>query len=283
MKKLYILLFIAFSSFSYGQSPILTAVLDGPCTGGLPKVLEIYASGTVNFTQYTLQNQTNANTTWGAAQDLSALGSRTNEFVYVLLTNGNLSIATTEFPNITTSNSLESSTLNLNGDDRLRIINTTTLAVIDQFGVSDVDGTGSAWEWLDTYAKRVNGTGPDGAFVQSNWTFAAVDALDGTGLCNTSTQLSTIVNLGSYTLGVNDNAIAGLKIYPNPNTGSTLYVTSDLIGDKSVVVFDVLGKQILKVSNVTENGINIGNLKAGIYMVKVSQDGKSATRKLVVQ
>lgn len=85
------------------------------------------------------------------------------------------------------------------------------------------------------------------------------------------------------TASANDNAIAGLKIYPNPNTGSTLYVTSDLIGDKSVVVFDVLGKQILTVSNVTENGINIGNLKAGIYMVKVSQDGKSATRKLVVQ
>jgi hypothetical protein len=82
---------------------------------------------------------------------------------------------------------------------------------------------------------------------------------------------------------VNENAIAGLKIYPNPNSGSTLYVTSDLIGDKSVVVFDVLGKQILKVANATDNGINIGNLKAGIYMVKVSQDGKSATRKLVVQ
>lgn len=85
------------------------------------------------------------------------------------------------------------------------------------------------------------------------------------------------------TASVNENAIAGLKIYPNPNTGNTLYVTSDLIGDKSVVVFDVLGKQILKVSNVADNGINIGNLKAGIYMVKVSQDGKSATRKLVVQ
>lgn len=82
---------------------------------------------------------------------------------------------------------------------------------------------------------------------------------------------------------VNENAIAGLKIYPNPNTGNTLYVTSDIIGDKSVVVFDVLGKQILSVSNVTDYGINIGNLKAGIYMVKVSQDGKSATRKLVVQ
>jgi len=85
------------------------------------------------------------------------------------------------------------------------------------------------------------------------------------------------------TASANDNAIAGLKIYPNPNAGNTLYVTSDLIGDKSVVIFDVLGKQIVTVSNITDNGINIGNLKAGIYMVKVSQDGKSATRKLVVQ
>lgn len=93
---------------------------------------------------------------------------------------------------------------------------------------------------------------------------------------------STPVNICG-TASVNENAIAGLKIYPNPNSGSTLYVTSDLIGDKSVVVFDVLGKQILKASNVSSNGINISSLKAGIYMVKVSQDGKSATRKLVVQ
>lgn len=85
------------------------------------------------------------------------------------------------------------------------------------------------------------------------------------------------------TASVNDNAIAGLKIYPNPNKGNTLYVTSDLIGNKSIVIFDVLGKQIISNSNVTDSGINIGSLKAGIYMVNVTQDGKSATRKLVVQ
>src|SRR5690606_26250342 len=145
MKKLYTLLFLALASVSFGQSPILTAILDGPCPGGIPKILEIYANGTVDFTQFTLQNQTNANTTWGTgtsgSQDLSAFGTRTDEFVYVIMTNDALATATGEYPNITAANSIESPTMNLNGDDRVRIINTASTTVIDQFGESDVDGS----------------------------------------------------------------------------------------------------------------------------------------------
>ena len=283
MKKIYSLLFAVIGSAGFAQ-PILTAVVDGPCTGGTPKVLEIYANGTVDFAQFTLENQTNANTTWGAAQDLSSFGSRTNEFVYVIMTNGAPAIATTEFSNITASNSLESGTLNLNGDDRLRIINTATSAVIDQFGVSDVDGSASAWEWLDTWARRNNGTGPDGAFVIGNWTFGAVDALDGTGTCVAASNppLSTIVPLGSFQLGVNQNAIAGLKIYPNPVTNGNLYITSASNDSKLVVVYDVLGKQVIKTS-VTDQAINVSALKSGVYIVKITEEGKTATRKLVIR
>lgn len=287
MKKLYFLSLILLSSMSFAQ-PVLTAIVDGPCTGGLPKVCEIFAKGTVDFTQFSFQNQTNANTTWGTGAnllDLTPLGTRTNEFVYIVLTNGSLSIATTEFPSITTSNSIESGVMNLNGDDRVRIINTSTSAVIDQFGVSDVDGTGSAWEWLDTYAKRNNGTGPDGAFVQANWTFAPVDDLDGDGVCVNAANptLQTIVNLGNYTLSTKTfDAIAGLSMYPNPVTGNVLNISSTANLDMNVTIFDIVGKQVIN-TKVTNNTVNVSSLNAGVYIVKVTEDGKTATRKLVVR
>lgn len=286
MKKIYSLLFIGASVIASAQNPVLTAVLDGPCSGGTPKILEIYASGTVDFTQFTLQNQTNANTDWAVgtsgSQTLEAFGTRTNEFVYVIMTNDNLAQATAEYPNITSANSLESGVMNLNGDDRVRIINTATTAVVDQFGVSDVDGTDSEWEWLDSWAKRVNGTGPDGAFVIGNWTFGGVNALDNTGLCTGAAALNTILPLGTFSLGVNQHAIAGLKIYPNPVSGSNFYISTNANATKDVAIFDVLGKQVMN-TRIEGEAVNVSNLKSGVYIVKVTEEGKTATRKLVVK
>lgn len=285
MKKLYFLSLILLSSMGFAQ-PVLTAVVDGPCSGGTPKICEIFAKGTVDFTQYSFQNQVNANTTWNATPlDLTPLGTRTNEFVYIVMTNANLAIATTEFPSITTSNSIESNQMNLNGDDRVRIINTSTTAVIDQFGVSDVDGTGTSWEWLDTYAKRNNGTGPDGSFIEGNWTIAPINDLDGDGVCVSATNptLQTIVGLGSYTLSNKSfDAIAGLSLYPNPVSGNVLNITSAANSAMNVAIFDVLGKQVIN-TKVTNNTVNVSNLNAGVYIVKVTEDGKTATRKLVVK
>lgn len=81
---------------------------------------------------------------------------------------------------------------------------------------------------------------------------------------------------------VKNNDIAGLSVYPNPVSGNTLYVTSNNSVEKSVAIFDVLGKQV--VNTTTVNGaVNVANLNAGVYIVKVTEEGKTATRKLVVK
>ncbi len=90
------------------------------------------------------------------------------------------------------------------------------------------------------------------------------------------------VVLSDGTSSVKNNNIAGLSVYPNPATGNTLYITSHNSVEKSVVVFDVLGKQVINATTV--NGVvNIANLTAGVYIVKVTEEGKTATRKLVVK
>lgn len=90
------------------------------------------------------------------------------------------------------------------------------------------------------------------------------------------------VTFSGTSLGVSQNAIAGLKVYPNPVTNGVLYITSDNNETKSVVIFDVLGKQVVKTS-ITDDAVNVSNLKGGVYIVKITEAGKTATRKLVIQ
>ncbi|MCB0399008.1 MAG: hypothetical protein KDD26_05170, partial [Winogradskyella sp.] len=202
MKKLYFLLFTLVGLMSYAQTPIITAIVDGDCSGGNPKLLEIYASGTVDFSLYSLENQTNASTTWGNTQDLSALGIVTNSFVYITTTGSETALGS-DFPSITFTNPnvLASNTMNVNGDDRVRIILTADSTVIDQFGAEGIDGTGTTWEYLDSYAKRNNNTGPDGGFNEANWTFGGVSALDTLGVCQSGpdTFETLIGGIATYT------------------------------------------------------------------------------------
>lgn len=202
MKKLYFLLLTLIGLMSYAQTPIITAIVDGDCSGGNPKLLEIYASGTVDFSLYSLENQTNANTTWGNTQDLSALGIVTNSFVYITTTGSETALGS-DFPSITFTNPnvLASNTMNVNGDDRVRIILTADSTVIDQFGAEGIDGTGTTWEYLDSYAKRNNNTGPDGGFNEANWTFGGVSALNTLGVCQggADTFETLIGGIGTYT------------------------------------------------------------------------------------
>jgi hypothetical protein len=78
------------------------------------------------------------------------------------------------------------------------------------------------------------------------------------------------------------NAIDGLTMYPNPLKGNTLYLTSTANAIMTVQIFDVLGKEVLK-SNVINNTVNVSGLNAGVYIVKITEEGKTATRKLVIQ
>ena len=90
----------------------------------------------------------------------------------------------------------ENSAANINGDDAIELFQNG--AVVDVFGDVNLDGTGQPWEYLDGWAYRVDGTGPDGStFVLANWTFSAIDDLQG------ATSNATSVNpfpIGTYQL-----------------------------------------------------------------------------------
>ncbi len=83
-------------------------------------------------------------------------------------------------------------------------------------------------------------------------------------------------------LNVKQNDISGLNIHPNPVIGNVLYINTAANEIKNVVIVDILGKQVIN-TTTSGNSINVSDLNSGIYIVKVTEEGKTATRKLVIQ
>ncbi len=94
--------------------------------------------------------------------------------------------------------------------------------------------------------------------------------------------LPTLRAENACVLGINQSQIDRFKIFPNPATNGYLYIYSKISGTKSISVFDVLGKQVIK---TTLNGerLDISTLNSGIYILKIEQGKSSTTKKLVVK
>src|SRR5690554_4458804 len=237
MRKIYLLIMLFMSTTAMTQTPIITSIVDGDCSGGNPRVIEIFAQGSVDFTQYSIQLQSNGGS-WGTLLDLTSLGTITDEFVYVHKGGGSFAA---EFPSVTnTLDAGTSSVTNFNGNDGIRIILTANSTVIDQYGEDAVDGTGEVWEYLDGYAKRKNNTGPDAGFNPLNWDYFN-GALD--QLCNTTTY-EVITNAGSYTFAADPtittsaSTVSGfLQFLGNPSAEQTVDVSGmNLTDDATVTV-----------------------------------------------
>lgn len=79
-----------------------------------------------------------------------------------------------------------------------------------------------------------------------------------------------------------EKPITGLSIYPNPVTGSKVYISTDKNLQKDVEVYNVLGKMVLT-AKVSGKEFDVSELTPGIYILKIREGNTMATRKLVVK
>ena len=192
MKQITLFIALVFSTFVFAQQALITGYVDSPCPSANGRVLEIYVDGTIDFTGWAVQRQSNGNG-FTTNIDLSSFATISDAFIYIT---NNEAIFTGEFG--ISTNILENSNINSNGDDAFQIIDNNSI-VIDRFGEDGVDGTGTAWEHEDSYYLRNDLSNANGGnFDPVNWTFGTLQVLDGQGTCNGGPALSTIVALGSF-------------------------------------------------------------------------------------
>ena len=87
----------------------------------------------------------------------------------------------------------------------------------------------------------------------------------------------------SQTLPVVKNEIEGFGIFPNPVSNGKLYVKSSNKVTKQVEIYSMLGQRVYLKNVQTSEVIDVTNLNNGIYMLRVDEAGKIATRKLVIE
>ncbi|MEH6770374.1 MULTISPECIES: T9SS type A sorting domain-containing protein [Maribacter] len=100
--------------------------------------------------------------------------------------------------------------------------------------------------------------------------------------------LFMVLSFGIYaqdTIDINNlrkDEIAGFKLYPNPALADVVYVTTEKNNLKEVRIYDVFGELVLT-DKLTGKAMNISRLSPGVYVVQVTENDKSITRKLVVK
>jgi hypothetical protein len=75
--------------------------------------------------------------------------------------------------------------------------------------------------------------------------------------------------------------IEGLTIYPNPTSSGKIFIGTKLSLDKKVEIFNVLGKKVLETYS-TSKEVNVSQLTAGVYIIKIKEGEATATRKLII-
>ena len=88
---------------------------------------------------------------------------------------------------------------------------------------------------------------------------------------------------GNQTISVGENSLEKVSLYPNPaGTVATLKLPMD--GSKSVTVLNALGQPVLSQrTSQKELTLQVGSLKAGIYMVRIQSEAGQRTLRLIVQ
>jgi hypothetical protein len=185
----------------YSQNLVISGVYDGPLTGGTPKGVELYATANIaDLSVYGLGSANNGGGSDGEEFTFPADAAVAGQYIYVATDDASF----VEFFGF--SPTYISGAMAINGDDAIELF--FDGSVVDVFGDINVDGNGEPWEYLDGWAYRNNGSGPDGdVFQLTNWSFSGPDAFDGE---TTNATAANPMPIGTYSSGGSDTTPPGI-------------------------------------------------------------------------
>lgn len=154
------------------MSLIITGVLDGPLSGGLPKAVELFVTADiVDLSIFGIGSANNGGGSDGEEFTFPAVAAAAGTYIYVASETPGFSEFMGFAPDYTTG------ALSVNGDDAIELFQNG--AVIDLFGDINVDGNGQPWEYLDGWAARNPGATASSNFDIAEWSFSGPNAFDG--------------------------------------------------------------------------------------------------------
>jgi hypothetical protein len=164
-------------------------------------------------------------------------------------------------------------TSNTSGSDRLRIF------------IKDL-GDNTEYDLLNTTGNDINDLG-----IEGSWNTVSL-SIENSPNINVQLIIEARTNSGSEAFFFDNISFEQLlgdrkfesdyfAMYPNPNDKGYVNITSKTDGNKEVIVFDILGQQVIN-TRLTSERLDISALSGGIYIVEIEQGQVKTTKKLVI-
>ena len=231
--------------------------------GGTQKAIEIVnlTSSAINLEGYSIMKQSNGAGDWinELALNSGDVQNITTGDVFVILNSGSTAQELIDNADLFHP---DTSPMNFNGNDAVGLFKDGVLIdVVGTFGNSNFHIKDM------TLRRKEDILSPNTTFDINEWDTYAANTFDGIGS-------------HSYSLSVSENSLESFQVYPNPNNGNTLFFNTNK--EVKVAIYSILGK-LIKNETVTieKKNIDISSLSNGIYLLKITSENKSITKKLI--
>ena len=264
MKKIFLIpILMTVTFYCYSQSALrLQGIIDFDLTSGgyTGKAIHLFAGTSINdLSQYGIGVANNGN--GGDGQEYTFPSISADDGDHILLARDSsalssyLGVCYQMFDVII----IASNAIDQNGNDAIELYKDSV--VVQTFGDISVDGTGTPWEYLDSWAYRTGSF--SSSFNISAWTFGGVECTIG----SITTQTSSCPYPFCATSNTENNLRdIFLNIYPNPSH-DIIYLNSEILVD-NIRVIDALGKEVNGYS-FNNKILNVSALSSGVYFIQI--------------
>ena len=264
MKKIFLIpILMTVTFYCYSQSALrLQGIIDFDLTSGgyTGKAVHLFVGTSINdLSQYGIGVANNGN--GGDGQEYTFPTISVDDGDHILLARDSsalssyLGVCYQMFDVII----IASNAIDQNGNDAIELYKDSV--VVQTFGDISVDGTGTPWEYLDSWAYRTGSF--SSSFNISAWTFGGVECTIG--------SLTTQTSSCPYPFCATSNTENNLRdilfnIYPNPSN-DIIYLNSEILID-NIRVIDALGKEVNGYS-FNNKILNVNALSSGVYFIQI--------------
>ena len=150
--------------------------------------------------------------------------------------------------------------------------------IIERFGHPDIDGSGTAWDYTNTWAYKDQNQGSFD-FSGGSWLFGDVNCGNNANYLHDSPCPYPICANFLSTEEILENT--AFNAFPNPATDKITIVANEIIDE--IILMDMVGKTVLKqYPNNHTTVLDINQLPKNIYLLKCKINNTYKTEKIII-
>jgi endonuclease I len=232
------------------------------------KALEIAnnTGSSVNMSIYTIKKQTNGAGSWSTGLTLTGTLNSGSKYVVV-----NSSISSACFLTSAANISTTATELTFNGNDAIGLFkNGVLIDIIGTFSGGTANFAADV-----TLRRKSTVTSPTTTFnLSSQWDSYSQDTCN-----NLASKKTLIAEIEDEEIISDSNEIL---IYPNPSDGNLTIGLGNSDKPYSIEIFSLSGQKNFEKQNTKDSEITVSNLAGGTYILKIIQEEKTVTKKIII-